>query len=114
MAPRRRRVVWTAQAREALTEALEHLAEESRAAAERLLTDCLAAAASLSELSQRGHRIEEATETEIRQLIVQRFRLLYEVTDAEVHILALLHGARDFAAWRRQGGLDALNEQGHR
>lgn len=107
MAPRRRRVVWTAQARDALTEALEHLAGDSRAAAERLLTDCLAAASSLAELSQRGHRIEEASEAAVRQLIVQRYRLLYEVTDAEVQILALIHGARDFAAWRRQGGLDA-------
>ena len=106
MAPRRRRVVWTAQAREALIEALEYIAEDSRAAAERLLTDCLAAAASLAELSQRGHRIDEATDAEVRQLIVQRYRLLYEVTEAEIHILALIHGARDFAAWRRQGGLD--------
>ena len=107
MAPRRRRVVWTTQAREALTEALEHIAEDSRPAAERFLSDCLAAAASLAELSQRGHQVDEATDAEVRQLIVQRYRLLYEVTEAEVHILALIHGARDFAAWRRQGGLDA-------
>ena len=103
MAPRRRRVVWTAQARDALTEALEYIAQDSRSAAERLLTDCLTAAATLAELSERGSRVEEATDSNVRQLIVQRYRLLYEVTAAEVQILALIHGSRDFAAWRRQG-----------
>jgi len=42
----------------------------------------------------------------IREISVQRYRLLYDVRDTEVHILALLHGARDFTAWRRTGSLD--------
>lgn len=107
MAPRRRRVVWTARASEALTEALEYIAQDSRSAAQRFLTDCLEAAASLAELAERDQLVEEATESNVRQLIVQRYRLLYEVEVAEVQILALIHGSRDFAAWRRQGGLDS-------
>lgn len=106
MAPRRRRVVWTQQARDALNEALEYIAQDSPSRARQLLTDCLAAAASLAELSERGQVVEEANRPEVRQLLVQRYRLLYELEDAEVHVLALLHGSRDFATWRRRGGLE--------
>lgn len=106
MAPRRRRVVWTRQARDALNEALEYIAQNSPDRARQLLTDCLAAAASLAELSERGQVVEEASGQEVRQLLVQRHRLLYEVQAAEVHILALVHGSRDFAEWRRRGGLE--------
>lgn len=104
MAARRRRVVWTEQARHALDEALEYIARDSRAGAQQLLTDCLAAAASLQELTERGRIVPEVNRPEVRELFVQRYRLLYEVHAAEVHILALLHGSRDFAAWRRKGG----------
>jgi plasmid stabilization system protein ParE len=79
MAPRRRRVVWTVQARNALNEALEHVAEHSRSAAQDLLRDCLKAASSLAELSHRGLVVEEASDSAVRQVMVQRYRLLYEV-----------------------------------
>ena len=106
MAPRRRRVIWTEQARDALTEALEFIAQDSQAGARNLLSNCLVAAASLAELSERGQVVEEASGHEVRQLLVQRYRLLYEVQTSEVHILALVHGSRDFVEWRRREGLE--------
>lgn len=114
MAARRRRVIWTEQARDALNEALEYIAQDSPSGAREFLTDCLDAAASLAELSQRGQVVEEANRPEIRQLLVQRYRLLYEVQDAKIFILALLHGSRDFSAWLRMGGLEPLNGRGDR
>lgn len=106
MDARRRRVIWTEQARDALNESLEYVAQNSPAAARQLLSDCLAAAASLAELKHRGAPVDETDRPDTRQLFVQRYRLLYEVQESEVHILALIHGSRDFAAWRRQGGLE--------
>ena len=38
----------------------------------------------------------------VREIFVQRYRLMYEVHPTEIHILAFLHGARDFAKWRRE------------
>ena len=70
MAARRRRVIWSEQARDALHETLEHLGQDSPAGAQQLLTDCLEAAASLAALSQRGQVVEEANRPEIRQLLV--------------------------------------------
>ena len=75
MAPRRRRVIWTQQARDALNEALEYIAHDSPANAQKLLTECLGAAASLAELSERGQVVEESSRPEVRQLLVQRYQL---------------------------------------
>jgi len=60
----------------------------------------LAAAASLDAFSERGRVVPEWNQPSVRELLVQRYRLLYEVTLDEVHILAFLHGARDLTRLR--------------
>jgi len=41
----------------------------------------------------------------VRELIVGSYRLMYEIDGADVHILGLIHGARDLAA--------LLGKEGH-
>jgi plasmid stabilization system protein ParE len=83
-----------------LDEALAYIARDSHAAAERLLIEALDAASSLGVFSERGRLVPELNQPNVRELFVQRYRLLYEVTASEVHILAFVHGARDL---RRSG-----------
>ena len=101
MARGRNEVVWTLRARTMLDEAVGYIAQDSLAAAQRLLMDALDAAASLTTLSGRGRRVPELESRNTRELFVQRYRLIYEVHRSEVHVLALLHGARDFEKWRQ-------------
>jgi plasmid stabilization system protein ParE len=56
---------------------------------------CAAPARSLDVFSERGRIVPELNQPNVRQLLVQRYRLLYEVTPAEVQVLAFVHGARD-------------------
>ena len=51
-------------------------------------------------MSERGRIVPELNEPSIREVFVHRYRLLYEVGSEEVRVLAILHGARDFARWR--------------
>lgn len=95
MAERQRRVVWTDQAQQMLDAAVGYIAQDSRPAAERLLTQALDTAASLGTFSERGRVVPEFNQPTVRELFVRRYRLLYEVTPAEVQILAFVHGARD-------------------
>jgi plasmid stabilization system protein ParE len=90
MAARRRRVIWTEQAKHALDEALEYVATESPSAARQLLLDTLEAAKSLALMSDRGRVVPEVARPTIREIFVQRYRLLCDVRDTEVRILALL------------------------
>lgn len=78
-----------------LDDAVAYVARGSRPAAERLLIQALDAASSLDAFSERGRVVPEFNQPDVRELLVQRYRLLYEVTPFEVHILAFIHGARD-------------------
>ena len=84
-----------------LDEAVAYVGEDSLDAALRLLDKALDAAASLATLSERGRRVPEIDDTNTRELFVKRHRLIYQVQKTEIHVLAFLHGARDFATWRQ-------------
>jgi toxin ParE1/3/4 len=99
MAARVREVVWAQSARDALDEVIEYIARDSRQAAIRVLEEALRAGASLATLSERGRIVPELNDPTIRELFVFKYRLLYEVEDHRVLIVAFLHGARDFATW---------------
>ena len=46
---------------------------------------------------------------QVRELLVEPYRLLYQVTESDVVILGLLHQRRDFERW---GGADGLLGEG--
>ena len=100
MADRRRRIVWTHQARSALDEIVSYIAQDSIQGARAVLEEALGAAEGLAALSGRGRIVPELADPSIREVFVGNYRLMYEVTSTTVSILVILHGARDFAKWR--------------
>ena len=99
MAGRSRRLVWTEFARDGLQSALEYISEDSSSAAGHFLEVVLDTAQSLSFLSERGRIVPEFQRPDMREIFVYGYRILYQVTQPEVHIVAFLHGARDFGEW---------------
>jgi toxin ParE1/3/4 len=99
MAARVREVVWAQSARDALDEVIEYIARDSQQAAVQVLEEALRAGASLATLSERGRIVPELNDPTIRELLVFKYRLLYQVEDHRVLIVAFLRGARDFATW---------------
>lgn len=102
MGPRRRRVAWTDSAVLSLDSNISFVAQESRDNALRLLERVLAAADSLGILAERGSVVPEYDDPEVRQLLVDPFRLLYRVGEADVFILGVLHQRQDLQRWRHQ------------
>jgi plasmid stabilization system protein ParE len=98
VAAKRRRVVWAPTALRQLEEALDYLSERSPQAAENLIDETFAAADSLETMSERGREVPEIRDGRTRELLVQRYRLMYEVSDKQVDIVAFVHGARDFGS----------------
>jgi plasmid stabilization system protein ParE len=94
--PRRRRVVWTEGAVQDLDASISFIAEDSPKDARRLLQRVLEAAESLSELGERGRPIPEYGTPDTHELLSHPFRLLYQLGESEVRVLALLHQRRDF------------------
>ena len=83
-----------------LDEAIRYTAEDSLAAAQRMLERALETASSLATLSERGRIVPELELATIREVFVQRYRLIYEVHETKIEVLAFLHGARDFTKWQ--------------
>ena len=100
MGPRRREVIWSKQAAAALDQAVAYVSQDSPAAAIHLLEAALGAASSLAELGDRGRVVPEIGLPRTRELFVLKYRLMYEIVQNQVHVIAFLHGARDFAKWQ--------------
>ncbi|MBI2202529.1 MAG: type II toxin-antitoxin system RelE/ParE family toxin [Candidatus Rokubacteria bacterium] len=93
-----REVVWTEPAWEDLEAAAEYIARDSEAYAAVFVEDMKAAAASLSDMAGRGQIVPEIGDASIRELLVRPYRLVYQLSEEQVRILAVIHGAR--RAWR--------------
>ena len=106
MASRIRTVVWSQSAQRALGEVIEYIAKDSLSAAGHVLEAALDVAASLATLSERGRVVPELDDPIIREVFVFRYRLMYRVEEARVVVVAFVHGASDFAAWRTNQGLE--------
>ena len=110
MARRKRRVVWTDKARQALRRGARVHAQDSPEGAHTVLEQALAAASGSATLSERGRVVPEINDPAVREVFMFQYRLLYEVATSEVRILGLVHGASDFAKWRRLGAVDRASD----
>jgi plasmid stabilization system protein ParE len=56
----------------------------------------------LAELSERGRIVPELDDPAVRELLLSRYRVVYEVFPNRVAIVRIIHASRDFlAAWVR-------------
>jgi plasmid stabilization system protein ParE len=96
VAERQRAVIWTPGARTDLDEIVAYIAGDSLQAALAFLEEVFTAAETLTTLSERGRVVPELNDPLVRELFIKRYRLLYEIREQEIHVLAVLHGAREF------------------
>ncbi len=101
MATQRREIIWTLRARDALNEAAAHIAQDSPEAAVEFIDRALKIAESLDTLSERGHIVPELEIPTVREVFIDKYRLIYEVTPSQVTVIGVLHGARDYNQWWR-------------
>ena len=95
-------IVWSASALEDLVDVLENVAVYSPGTEDQLYEDLMAAAASLSTLSERGRLVPELHDQRTREIFVRDYRLMHEPHGDCVIIIAVVFGRRDFATWWRE------------
>jgi len=93
-----RQVEWTEPAWDDLFNAAEYIARDSEYYAAAFVQEVKTAAASLSELAERGQIVPEFDDPSVRELLIKSYRLVYRVSEEGVLVLALIHGAR--RRWR--------------
>ncbi len=99
-----RQVAWAETAWRDLERIADYIAEDSPGYAAAFVRRVRDRARSLEEMAERGRVVPELEEPAVRELIVGSYRLVYEIEGADVHILGLIHGARDLVAlWGKEG-----------
>ena len=96
-----RRVEWALRARSDLRLAISHIKKDSPTAARAFGDAAIKAGRSLAEFSERGRLVPELADPAVRELLLTRYRLVYEVFSERVVVLRVIHASRDFErAWR--------------
>ena len=90
------RIVWTDSAWQELDDAASFIARVSPRYAATLTDEARSAARSLRKFPRRGRMVPEIGDETIREIFVKSYRLIYEIRELEIVVLAFLHGARRF------------------
>ena len=99
-----RTVVWARKARSDLQLAVTYILADSADAARSFAAAIIEASRSLSTLSERGRIVPELGQEQVRELLLGRYRMIYEVFPHRVATVRLIHASRDFEkAWRGSG-----------
>ena len=104
-----RTIKWTGSATNDLEEVAEFIARDSRFYATTVVKEARKAARSLRVSAERGRVVPESNSSNIRELFLWKYRLIYKVTSHHVYILAFIHGARDLESlWKRRGETEGI------
>jgi plasmid stabilization system protein ParE len=90
-----REVVWSTESVGDLDALANYIAKDSPIYAASFIREILNLSYSLSELSKRGRVVPEFGDTNIRELFVRDYRMIYLIENKRVVVLALVHGNRD-------------------
>jgi plasmid stabilization system protein ParE len=75
--------------------AVEYIRKDSPESAKAFLRQVFEAVRSLSTFSERGRVIPDLNDPSVRQVLVGRYRVLYEVHPEAVWIIRVLHTSQD-------------------
>jgi len=91
-------VTWSNQAKADLHHIFEFIADDSRHYAKKVIQDIVVKTDVLNEFPRMGKCVAEVGNEAVRELSLYSYRILYEITDTDIFILAVVHKRRDFKA----------------
>lgn len=89
-------VIWSDPARVDLRSIHNYIAHDSRYYAKKVTQDIAAKTDILNELPLMGKIVPELNNVNIRELSLYSYRILYEIKDQDLFVLAVIHKRRDF------------------
>jgi plasmid stabilization system protein ParE len=88
-------VIWSEPAKADLRSIYDFIAQDSRHYAKKVTQDIAAKMDILDELPRIGRMVPELGNENIRELSLYSYRILYEIKDQHVFVLAVIHKRRD-------------------
>ncbi len=89
------RFLLSPEARDDLAEIADYIAQDSPAAARRVIRELKAAMERLAQIPAIGHLREDLTDEPLRFWPVYSYLIIYRPEDKPLQVVRVLHGARD-------------------
>ncbi len=90
-------VIWSEPAKEDLKKIFDYIASDSRYYAVKVSQEFVEKSEQLGKLPKIGRIVPEIEDSNIRELIIYSYRLIYHITPKKIEILAIVHGKQDFS-----------------
>ena len=91
-------VIWTEPAKIDLKHIHDFIAEDSKRYAKKVVAEVIEQSSLLGTTPKLGKVVPELHNELIREVHLYSYRILYEIKDTNVEILAVIHKRRDFKA----------------
>lgn len=89
-------VIWTEPAKTDLHHIYAFIAEDSKQYARKVVREMIEKTDILDEAAKVGKIVPEIQDENVRELHLYSYRILYEIKDPNVEVLAVIHKRRDF------------------
>ena len=100
-------LVWSPEAIEDIEGIATYIERDSPWYAKAVVSKIVETAGSIPEFPELGRIVPELGDENIRERLVHRYRLIYQLDEKRIVIAALIHGRQDLhAEWRGRGSLE--------
>ena len=87
-------VRWTHTAIGHLASIYEYIARDSARYARRMVDRITSRSRQVARFPRSGEMVPEYQDPDIREVLEGQYRVIYEITPSEIHVLAVIHGAQ--------------------
>ena len=91
------RIEWTEPAISDLQHIRDYIAKDSEHYAARSVSKIIGRIDTLPDFPEMGRVVTEADDKNIRELLYQKYRIMYRIEKERLLILAIIHGGRDLS-----------------
>ena len=98
-----RKVIWSHVAACDLENIAEYISRDSDFYAAAFVQKIIDKTRSLKEFSERGRIVPELCKSNIREIFINEYSIIYGIEEKRVIILGIIHGRRDlYKLWKRE------------
>jgi addiction module RelE/StbE family toxin len=90
-------VKWSIPAKQDLRQIYDYIKRDSKHYANKVSQNIVEKSERLNDFPRMGRIVPEIDNSNIRELFVYSYRLIYEVSPHGVEVLALIHGKQEFS-----------------
>ena len=89
-------VIWSLPAKQDLRHIYDYISNDSKYFARKAVNTFIEKTEQLDDFPRMGRIIPEIESENVRELIIYSYRLIYQVSEVGIEVLAIIHGKQSF------------------